>query len=81
MIVRIDPETSLIDTDRRTEYRAMDAAFKAGLPAPETLFLEEDLRWLGRPFSITAEVTVARRRPAASRSSTGTRSAVRSGAC
>jgi len=57
MVVRIDPETSLIDTDRRTEYRAMEAAFKAGLPAPETLFLEEDLRWLGRPFSITAEVT------------------------
>jgi aminoglycoside phosphotransferase (APT) family kinase protein len=57
MIVRIDPETSLIDTDRRTEYRAMEAVFKAGLPAPETLFLEEDLRWLGRPFSITAEVT------------------------
>ena len=57
LIVRIDPETSLIDTDRRTEYRAMEAAYKAGLPAPETLFLEEDLNWLGRPFSITAEVT------------------------
>jgi aminoglycoside phosphotransferase (APT) family kinase protein len=57
MIVRIDPETSLIDTDRRTEYRAMEAAFRAGLPAPETLFLEEDPRWLGRPFSISAEVS------------------------
>jgi aminoglycoside phosphotransferase (APT) family kinase protein len=57
MIVRIDPETSLIDTDRRTEYRAMEAAYKAGLPAPETLFLEEDPQWLGRPFSISAEVT------------------------
>jgi aminoglycoside phosphotransferase (APT) family kinase protein len=57
MIVRIDPETSLIDTDRRTEYRAMEAAFKAGLPAPETLFLEEDASWLGRPFSLTAEVS------------------------
>jgi aminoglycoside phosphotransferase (APT) family kinase protein len=56
MIVRIDPETSLIDTDRRTEYRAIEAAYRAGLPAPETLFLEEDLDWLGRPFSITAEV-------------------------
>ncbi len=56
MIVRIDPETSLIDTDRRTEYRAMEAAYRAGVPAPETLYLEEDLAWLGRPFSITAEV-------------------------
>ena len=56
MIVRIDPATSLIDTDRRTEYRAIEAAFKAGLPAPEALFLEEACEWLGRPFSITAEV-------------------------
>ncbi|HEX4181729.1 MAG TPA: phosphotransferase family protein, partial [Caulobacteraceae bacterium] len=56
MIVRIDPETSLIDTDRRTEYRAIEAAFRSGLPAPEPLFLIEDLQWLGRPFSITAEV-------------------------
>jgi aminoglycoside phosphotransferase (APT) family kinase protein len=56
MIVRIDPESSLIDTDRRTEYRAIEAAFKAGLPAPEPLFLVEDPGWLGRPFSITAEV-------------------------
>jgi aminoglycoside phosphotransferase (APT) family kinase protein len=56
MIVRIDPETSLIDTDRRTEYRAIEAAYRSGLPAPEPLYLEEDLHWLGRPFSITAEV-------------------------
>ena len=57
VIVRIDPETSLIDTDRATEYRAMEAAFKAGLPAPEPLFLEHELSWLGRPFSVTTEVT------------------------
>lgn len=56
MIVRIDPESSLIDTDRRTEYRAIDAAFRSGLPAPEPLFLVEDRHWIGRPFSITAEV-------------------------
>lgn len=56
LIVRIDPESSLIDTDRATEYRAIAAAFHAGLPAPEPLYLEHDTRWLGRPFSITAEV-------------------------
>jgi len=43
VIVRIDPETSLIDTDRATEYRAIEAAFRAGLPAPEPLFLEHEL--------------------------------------
>lgn len=57
LIVRLDPETSLIDTDRATEYRAMDAAHRAGVPTPEPLFLEADLSWLGRPFSITSEVT------------------------
>src|ERR1700726_556085 len=46
MIVRIDPETSLIDTDRRTEYRAMEAAFLAGIPGPSPLFLEAAQRWL-----------------------------------
>ncbi len=56
LIIRLDPETSLIDTDRSTEYRAIEAAYRSGLPAPEPLFLEHDLAWLGRPFSITAEV-------------------------
>jgi aminoglycoside phosphotransferase (APT) family kinase protein len=56
MIVRLDPDSSLIDTDRRTEFWTIDAAYRAGLPAPEALFLEEDKRWLGRSFSITAEV-------------------------
>lgn len=56
MIVRIDPVTSLIDTDRATEFRAIDAAYKSGIPAPEALFLEFDPEWIGRPFSITAEV-------------------------
>jgi len=57
MVVRIDPETSLIDTDRRTEYCAIEAAFRSGLPTPEPLFLEVDTQWLGRPFSITAEIS------------------------
>jgi aminoglycoside phosphotransferase (APT) family kinase protein len=56
LIVRIDPETSLIDTDRATEYRTIEAVFKAGLPVPEPLFLEHDLSAIGRPFSITAEI-------------------------
>lgn len=75
LVVRIDPETSLIETDRRTEYRAMEAAYKAGLPAPEPLFLVEGPEWLGRPFSITAEVagcrTAAETIPAEHRQSLG----------
>ena len=57
VIIRLDPETSLIDTDRATEFRAIEAAYRSGLPAPEPLFLEHDLSWVGRPFSLTAEVT------------------------
>tara|TARA_R110000824_G_scaffold155226_1_gene327495 strand:- start:44627 stop:45592 length:966 start_codon:yes stop_codon:yes gene_type:complete len=57
IIIRIDPETSLIDTDRRTEYAAIEAAYKAGLQVPEPLFLEQDLKWIGRPFSVTSEIT------------------------
>jgi aminoglycoside phosphotransferase (APT) family kinase protein len=56
VIVRLDPETSLIDTDRATEFRAIKAAHEAGIPTPEALFLEHELHWLGRPFSITSEV-------------------------
>jgi aminoglycoside phosphotransferase (APT) family kinase protein len=57
LIVRIDPETSLIDTDRATEYRAIEAAHRAGIPTPEPLFLEHDMQWIGRPFSVSTEVT------------------------
>jgi len=56
IIVRIDPETSLIDTDRALEHAAIDAAYRAGIPAPEPLYLEEDASFIGRPFSIMAEV-------------------------
>ncbi|MBI1239005.1 MAG: phosphotransferase [Alphaproteobacteria bacterium] len=56
LIIRLDPASSLIDTDRRTEYRAIEAAFKSGLPVPEPLVLEEDLSWLGQSFSLTREV-------------------------
>jgi aminoglycoside phosphotransferase (APT) family kinase protein len=57
MILRRDPESSLIDTDRATEFAAYAAAFHSGVvPVPEPLVLEEDERPLGRPFSLTAEI-------------------------
>ena len=56
LIVRVDSGTQLLPTDERAEYLTMSAVHKAGLPVPEPLFFEEDGRWLGRPFSITAEV-------------------------
>lgn len=57
IIVRIDPETSLIDTDRAVEDAAIGAAFRSGIPAPEPLYLEQDPTWIGRPFTIMTEIT------------------------
>lgn len=56
LVVRIDPKTSLIDTERRTEFAAMRAAFVAGLPVPEPLDCEESAEWIGRPFSLSVEM-------------------------
>ena len=57
MILRRDPESSLIDTDRATEYQAYAAAFRSGvIPVPEPLVLEEDKQFLGQPFTLMAEI-------------------------
>jgi aminoglycoside phosphotransferase (APT) family kinase protein len=57
IIVRRDPPSSLIDTERALEYRTYEAAYRAGIPVPEPILLEEDTAVLERPFSIMAEVT------------------------
>jgi aminoglycoside phosphotransferase (APT) family kinase protein len=56
LIVRVDSGTQLLPTNERTEYLTVAATFKAGFPVPEPLFFEEDVQWLGRPFSIVSEV-------------------------
>ncbi len=57
VILRRDPPSSLIDTERALEYRTYEAAWRAGIPVPEPLLLEEDVTVLDRPFSLMAEVT------------------------
>lgn len=56
VILRRDPKTSLIDTERSLEYRTYQAAHAAGIPVPEPLILEEDPRHLERPFSVMSEI-------------------------
>jgi aminoglycoside phosphotransferase (APT) family kinase protein len=56
LILRRDPKSSLIDTERALEYRTYEAAHAAGIPVPEPLILEEDPRHLERPFSVMAEI-------------------------
>jgi aminoglycoside phosphotransferase (APT) family kinase protein len=57
VILRRDPPSSLIDTERALEYRTYEAAWRAGIPVPEPLLLEENPAALDRPFSLMAEVT------------------------
>lgn len=57
VVVRRDPPSSLIDTERALEYGAYAAIFPTEIPVPEPLFLEEDESVLGAPFSVMAQVT------------------------
>jgi aminoglycoside phosphotransferase (APT) family kinase protein len=56
LILRRDPASSLIETERTTEYRAYQAFHKLGLPVPEPIALELGSDVLERPFFIMAEV-------------------------
>ncbi|MFW6094352.1 MAG: phosphotransferase family protein [Pseudomonadota bacterium] len=56
LILRRDPKTSLIDTERSLEYRTYEAVYAKGIPVPEPLILEEDARPLERPFSVMREI-------------------------
>jgi len=59
LIVRRDPASSLIETDRATEYHAYAAFHGTSVPVPRPLFFETDPRWLGRPFFVMEEVVGA----------------------
>jgi aminoglycoside phosphotransferase (APT) family kinase protein len=56
LVLRRDPPSSLIETDRATEFRAYRAFAGSGVPVPEALWLEPDPAWLSRPFFVMAEV-------------------------
>lgn len=58
MIIRRDPSSSLIETDRVTEHLAYSAFHGTDVPVPRPLFLETEKNpWLGQPFFVMAEVT------------------------
>lgn len=56
VILRLDPPSSLIDTQRYIEHNAYVTYFGSAVPVPEPLFLEMDTQWLGYAFSVTAEI-------------------------
>ncbi len=58
MIIRRDPASSLIETERTTEHLAYTAFHGTEVPVPQPLFLEtEKNTWLGQPFFVMEEVT------------------------
>ena len=56
VILRRDPPSSLIDTERYLEYGAYDRIYPTDIPVPEPLFLENNTDFLEQPFSIMAAV-------------------------
>jgi aminoglycoside phosphotransferase (APT) family kinase protein len=59
LILRRDPTSSLIETERATEFHACAAFHGTSVPVPRPLFLETDRRWLDRPFFVMEEVVGA----------------------
>ncbi len=58
VILRRDPPSSLIDTERAHEYRTYEAVYPTAIPVPEPLVLEDaDPGELQRPFSVTREIS------------------------
>ncbi|HYD48012.1 MAG TPA: phosphotransferase family protein [Terriglobales bacterium] len=51
-VVRRDPASSLIETERNIEFAAYASFQRSGVPVPAVLFLEHDPQWLQRPFFV-----------------------------
>ncbi len=56
LILRRDPADSLIDTERKVEFAAIQSMRGIDLPAPDALFLETDPGPLGAPFFVMERI-------------------------
>lgn len=56
LILRRDPGSSTMQTQRREEYRVQQAAFASGVPVPQPYWLAEDDAELGAPSYVMARV-------------------------
>jgi len=64
VVVRRDPPSSLIDTERAHEFKTYQAVYRHGVvPVPEPIVLEENPKELERPFSVTALVASGQASP------------------
>ncbi len=56
LIFRRDPVSSLIETERETEFAAFRSFQDTNVPVPGALYLERELEWLERPFFVMEEI-------------------------
>ncbi len=56
LILRLNPESSLVETEHAHEFQTYRAFFGTEVPVPEPLWLEEDTQWLGQSFFIMREI-------------------------
>ena len=57
VILRLDPPTSLVETENKNEYNAYLAFQGTSVPVPELLWIEENPDYLGGSFFIMREIT------------------------
>jgi aminoglycoside phosphotransferase (APT) family kinase protein len=60
LILRRDPVSTLIETERAVEFAAYRAFWNSGVPVPEALILEPDPSHLDRPFFVMQEIVGAK---------------------
>jgi aminoglycoside phosphotransferase (APT) family kinase protein len=56
VIIRRDPEASLVISDRRVEFDFYRSFADSAVPVPRPLFLETDPAWLERPFFVMERI-------------------------
>ena len=60
LVLRRDPVSTLIETEREVEYAAYRAFSGSTVPVPEPILLEREAGPLDRPFFVMAEITGAK---------------------
>jgi len=63
LILRLDPEQSLVETEHAMEFYAYQAFYQTDVPVPESMWLEEDPKWLGNPFFVMRQITGCESKP------------------
>jgi aminoglycoside phosphotransferase (APT) family kinase protein len=56
LILRLKPENALLKTDFANEFRAYVAFQDTNVPVPESVWFEEDVKWLRNPFFVTENI-------------------------